>query len=99
MIGNGIQGTELTVPARLLSRTDNGRIRIDVSDGFSTTTATSGPLRFNGEPPTVRITDPYPDSHLRADVPIVLHGEAFDDTGRGLDDKHLKWTENGHVIG
>jgi hypothetical protein len=99
VIGNGVRGAELTVPARSLSRADNGRVRVSVSDGFSTTVSTSAPVHADGSPPTIRITDPYPDTHVRADLPVVLHGEGFDDTNRNLDDNDLRWTEGNRTLG
>lgn len=78
-------------------RSDNGRIRVTATDGFSTGSSTSGRLRFAGSPPIVSIDAPKAMT-LRADQTLSLTGMAFDNAMNVLPGKRLVWRLDGKVV-
>jgi hypothetical protein len=100
MIANGVVGdTELRLPARLLPRSRRARIRVTTSDGFNAASAASATFRSKGAPPTVRIMSPAPGARVRADDPLTLNGEAWDDRLEQLTGQRLTWLDGKRVIG
>lgn len=94
-------GTDSSVrlPARLLPRARSARLRVTVSDGFHTATATSKPFRSPGAVPSVRILSPIGGARQSGDAGLVLRGEAFDDAGRSLSGRRLVWRDGRRVLG
>jgi hypothetical protein len=87
------------VPARYLSRSAKARVRVTVNDGFQATTATSKSFRSPGAAPDVSILSPASGLRQPDDAPLVLSGQAFDDTGKALAGKQLRWLAGGRLLG
>ena len=95
----GSNVSKLRLPRNFFPRSRRARLRITVSDGFNTTTVTSGPFRSLGAPPVLRIENPTPHLILDQDATMLLRGEAFDDSGRRLRARALTWRNRRLVIG
>ncbi len=80
-----------TLSPGLLKAGTKARIRVKVSDGFATATATSPALRIDGRPPTARIVLPGPRDRGTAAAKVVLLGQAADENGRRLRGRALTW--------
>jgi hypothetical protein len=87
------------VPTRYLSRSSTARIRVTVSDGFWTATATSRRFRSPGAPPVVSILSPASGVREPNDAPLVLAGQAFDDRLRLLTGRQLRWLLGRRLLG
>ena len=99
VVAGPVTATSARVPSRFLSASRNARLRVQVSDGFDVTTATSGRLRARGAPPTVQILDAPRQGHVLATAMLLVHGSAFDDADRPLTARHLKWYLGKRLIG
>jgi hypothetical protein len=86
-------------PARYLSRSSRARVRVTVNDGFQTASATSKSFRAPGAAPVVTITSPAQGLRQPNDAPLVLSGQAFDDTGAALTGGRLRWRLGRRVLG
>lgn len=95
----GAGPTRTTVPARYLSRSPRGRLRVTVNDGFRATSATSKAFRSPGARPEVRIISPLAGAAQPVDAALVLRGEAFDDRGRPITGRRLVWRAGRRVLG
>jgi hypothetical protein len=98
MLTTGVTGNSVSLPASLLSRAREARIRVRANDGFNEGTAVSGRLSAEGTPPVVRILEPAPGSHFRNDVAVRLIGMAFSDAGKQLPPKAMKWYVGDRVL-
>ncbi len=87
------------VPARYLSRSPKARVRVTVNDGFQSTTVTSKRFRSPGAPPDVTIVSPARGLREADDAPLVLSGQAFDDSGAMLSGKRLRWVAGKRRLG
>jgi hypothetical protein len=87
------------VPARYLFRSTRARIRIAVSDGFQTTTAVSRRFASPGASPSVSILMPWPHLRQPNDAPLVLSGQAYDDSSRALKGARLRWMLGRRLLG
>jgi hypothetical protein len=90
---------QTALPNSYLSRADHARLRITVSDGFTTTTADSKQFRSPGAPPFVRIVSPSPGLHQSNDAPLLLSGQAFDDQLHKLSGGALRWMLGRRLLG
>ncbi len=95
----GLTGSSFSLPTGLLNRASKARLRLRVSDGWNETTATSRAFRVDGPPPAVTIIDPAPGARINADQPLNLEGMVFDDTGRMLVGRSLRWFDGRRQIG
>jgi hypothetical protein len=75
----------------LLSRSRRARIRVRVSDGFNEGRATSGLFTAVGRAPLVKILSPRARTKVAADGVLSLTGQAYDDRGDLVSDRHLVW--------
>ena len=89
----------LVIPATMLAGSQQARIRVRVSDGFSATTATSGVFSVPGHAPRVTITSPGATDEIRAGDRITLAGTAMDDRGVLLTGRSLAWFRGTHRLG
>ena len=88
------------VPARYLYRSSNARLRVVVNDGFRTASAISRRFRAPGAPPSVHITLPMSSGTKQSNAaPLVLSGQAFDDSSKVLSGKRLRWLLGGRLLG
>jgi hypothetical protein len=85
---DGVEGTRVKVPARLLDAGGKARIRVVVTDGFTHGSAVSAPFRAAGQPPTVRIVQP---EEVQQAGPALLIGSAIDQRGKRLSGRSLTW--------
>lgn len=79
------------LPAELLRTATAGRVRIKVTDGFSTAEVTSVALRVDGRPPTATIVRPGRSEDVTAAAPVVLLGQGADEAGKRLRGRALTW--------
>ncbi len=94
-----VTGERFRVPESLLRRTRRGRVRVVVEDGFFQAEAVSGRLRIDGIRPQVLIQSPAAGQRLTADARLNLVGQAFDDAGRELRGRRLRWVSRGRRLG
>jgi hypothetical protein len=87
------------VPARLLPRSSNARVRVTVNDGFLADAATSRRFRSPGAPPAVQIVSPASGLRQPNDAPLALLGQATDDRTRAITGRRLRWAIGRRTIG
>jgi hypothetical protein len=92
-------GTSARISSRLLSASQNGRLRVRISDGFNVTTLTSGRFRAAGAPPMVQIVGAPRRGRVLQMALLPLQGSAYDDAGRPLTGRHLTWYLDRRRIG
>jgi hypothetical protein len=90
---------DVTLPARYLSKANAARVRIEVNDGFQSTVAVSPQFKSPGAPPLTAIVLPSPGLSQPADAPLVLSGQAYDDSSEPLAGKHLRWMLGKRLLG
>jgi hypothetical protein len=95
-VGRG--GGPISVPSASLSASRNARIRVRVSDGFNEGVAVSARFSAVGAPPVVRIGAPGGSAALPADGTLPVAGEAYDDRGRRIPSKRLRWLDGRRVV-
>ena len=91
MLWSGPNHDRIVVPARYLAHTSRARLQIQVNDGFLTATATSPRFRAAGAPPVVTIISPQPGAVQDNAAPLLLRGQAFDDTLAPIPGRRLRW--------
>jgi hypothetical protein len=79
------------LPATLFSHARSARVRVRVNDGFNETSAISRAFTAAGQPPTVAITSPASGEHVASNASLLLTGSAWDDSGRAITGKKLRW--------
>jgi hypothetical protein len=99
VVADGVHGTSVSVPSRLLNTSADARIRVRVSDGFNATTAVSGALRAAGAPPAVHIIGGTAGGRVQADARLLLRGSAYDDAGHKLTGASLRWYAGRRLLG
>jgi hypothetical protein len=85
-----------TLPAGLLAGSDDARLRVTVSDGFTEARAESGRLRVAGARPLVRIVAPRT---AVATQPVALAARALDDRQRPIRGRALTWYARARRLG
>jgi hypothetical protein len=98
VVADGLAGHSARVPSRFLSGSDNGRLRIRISDGFNVTTVVSGRLHAVGVRPVVKILDAR-SRRVFSDATVLLEAWAFDDASRRLTGRSLAWYAGKRLIG
>jgi hypothetical protein len=100
-VAAGIPGTSATIPASTLPPTTNGRLRVQVTDGFNATSSVSGRMRFGGAAPSVTIEQVTPGERVASDQALTLSGEGIADggTGAALAGRALAWRDGRRVVG
>jgi hypothetical protein len=98
-LADGVTGSSARIPSHFLSASSNARLRVRVSDGFDTTIVESGRLRAVGAPPVVQIIGAPRGGHVLGTATVLLQGSAYDDTGRPLTGRHLRWYLGKRLIG
>jgi hypothetical protein len=99
VVAGPFTGTVARVPSRLLAGSRDGRLQVRISDGFNLTTVTSGRLRVAGSPPLVQIIGMPARGRVPQTAILPLQGSAFDDAGRPLTGRHLRWYLGKRLIG
>jgi hypothetical protein len=87
------------LPARYLFRSPHASVRVTAGDGFRSTTASSRPFSSPGRPPVVQILAPWTGTRQPNDAPLVLSGQAFDDSSQLLTGRHLRWLLGRRMLG
>ncbi len=90
---------QTSLPESYMFRTGHARLRVSVSDGFTTTTALSPQFSAPGAAPFVRIVAPPAGVRQPNDAPLVLSGQAFDDQLRQLSGRALRWMLGAKLLG
>lgn len=85
------------LPRGLFTAANRARVRVRASDGLNETVVTSPPLKSLGAPPTVNLIAPAP-GRVRADAVVVGEVSAYDDAGRRLTGRSLKWMIGTRVL-
>jgi hypothetical protein len=90
-----VAGTTFSAPTEFLAGSDTARIRLAVSDGFHTTTATSGRLTVRGGAPVVVIASPSTDVvHLDTGQPLSADAWGWDPVFGELTDDFFAWSSD-----
>jgi hypothetical protein len=87
------------LPAELLHTATAGRVRVKVTDGFSTAEVTSVALRVDGRPPAATIVRPARGEDATAAATVVLLGQGADETGKRLRGRALTWYAGAKRLG
>lgn len=88
-----------SVPGHFLSASKRARVRVSISDGFSETSARSGPFTTQGVAPRVRIVTPQLGDPLSSGERTTLVGNALDDLDRPLAGRALTWFAGSKRLG
>jgi len=99
VVADRLKGSSAIVPSQFLSASRNARLRVRISDGFDVTTILSGRLSARGVPPVVQIIGAPRRGHVLATATLLLRGSAFDDAGRPITGRHLRWYLGRRLIG
>ena len=99
VVATDVAGRSLRLASRALPASRNARIRLRVSDGFDAAIAVSGRLRAIGAPPRVRIAGAARRTQVRSDGLLLLEDAAFDDAGRPLTGRRLRWFAGSRLLG
>jgi hypothetical protein len=99
MLWSGPNHDKIVVPSRYLAHASRARLQIQVNDGFLTASATSPRFRAAGAPPVVTIVSPQPGTVQDNAAPLLLRGQAFDDTLTPIPGKQLRWFLGGKLLG
>jgi hypothetical protein len=87
------------LPSWYFAGSRRARVRITASDGWAEGSAVSAPFAAIGSPPRVLVTSPARGIHIAGDTRLQLSGEAFDQTGRLLRGRHLRWLDGPFALG
>jgi hypothetical protein len=87
------------IPGRFLEGTRTARVRVDVGDGFSESTALSRRFRAAGARPVARIVSPSDGAVIVAGEKALLVGTAFDDRTETLEGAALRWYAGKRALG
>jgi hypothetical protein len=98
-IWSGADEGKTKVASGLLSASRRARIRVTVSDGFDEASDTSPRFRALGRRPDARIENPTRGAKVTASDTVYLSGFAFDDAGKRLAGKRIRWTVDGRKVG
>jgi streptogramin lyase len=99
VVADRITGGSARVPSRLLAAARDGRLRVQVSDGFDLTAATVTHLNAKGALPVVQILDVAHGRTVDAGSTLPLQGAAFDDAGAPLTGRRLRWYAGHRLVG
>jgi hypothetical protein len=99
MLWSGPNHDRIVVPGRYLAHAPKARLQIEVNDGFRTATATSPRFRAAGAPPVVTILSPQPGAVQDNAAPLLLRGQAFDDTLARIPGSRLRWFLGRKLLG
>lgn len=99
MLWTGPNHDRIVVPGRFLAHAAKARLQIQVNDGFLTATATSRRFRASGASPVVTILSPQPGAVQDNDAPLLLRGQAFDDTLARITGRRLRWFLGRRLLG
>jgi hypothetical protein len=99
MLWSGPNHDRIVLPGRYLAHAARARLQIQVNDGFLTTTATSPRFHAAGAPPVVTIVSPQPGAIQDNAAPLLLRGQAFDDTPASIPGSRLRWFLGRRLLG
>jgi hypothetical protein len=99
VLADGLTGHSARIPSRFLSASRNARLRVRISDGFDATIVESGRLRAVGAPPVAQIIGAPRRGRVIATATVPLRASAYDDSGRPLTGRHLRWYLGKRLIG
>ncbi len=92
-LGRDINGKNLTVDPDQLPGSSKGTIYVQLSDGFRTSSAQSGPIDVASKAPYVHIISPSKNAKIIKSIPLSLVGTAFD-TAEALQDNQFIWSSS-----
>jgi hypothetical protein len=87
------------VEGRLLSATNDGRLRIIANDGFNETEQVVEPIIVTPAPPVLRILSPATGMTFPNSTPIRLRAAAFGDGDSPLAGDQIRWELDGIAVG
>jgi hypothetical protein len=88
-----------SVPGRLLSATNQGRLRVVANDGFNESERIIEPITIAPAPPAIEILSPAAGMTFPDSTPIRLRAAAFGDGDAPLAGDQIRWSLDGRVIG
>jgi hypothetical protein len=92
-------GTTFRTSAVGLGRAQHARLRLSVNDGFNTTTIVSKPFRTSGSAPVVTVLSPVQHERGFADASLYGSAQAYDDEGKYLTGRALRWFDGRRLLG
>ena len=90
---------QVRIPGNELPATDRARVRVVITDGFSEGRAISGTFSTAGRQPQAEILRPLTSESVTAGQRVGLVGTAFDDRGKELNGKRLRWYAGKRLLG
>jgi hypothetical protein len=98
-LSTGLAGDHVSLAPSFFGRTDKGRIRLRVNDGFNESVVVSDRISAEGTAPVPHIQEPVEGMHFRSDVELRLLGNAFSGSGEPLRPKDFKWFDGERYVG
>jgi hypothetical protein len=96
----GVAKNQAKVKGSALSATRKGVLRVVVRDGFEAASDRVKRIRAQGSPPTAVISSPDAGKlKLLGDTHLSLTGYGYDDAGKPLKPKRLRWSSAGKRLG
>jgi hypothetical protein len=95
----GGKSNKVSLPVSFLTKSEQARLRIVVSDGFNQDSAVSAKFKVDGAAPIVEIQEPVDKMQIRTGVLLKLVGRAVDNSRKLIPDDHLKWFSDKSSIG
>lgn len=94
-IASGYVSTTLQWDSTGVSGASNALVRVEASDGFNTTSATSdASFPIAAKPPVVNIISPNAGTNLPNGQPLLLRGAAFDLQDGAVTEAALRWSSS-----
>ncbi|MEO5704558.1 MAG: hypothetical protein ABIZ52_05530 [Candidatus Limnocylindrales bacterium] len=93
-IGVGLTDTNLTLDPMQVPGGANVLVRVDVTDGFLGSSATSGTFAIPLHAPEVTITSPDPDLTIEHGRPVLFEARTFDWEDQSIRDDGMAWTSD-----
>ena len=94
-----VTGGQVRIAGADLPRTEKGRLRVVVDDGFHGATAIARNVRAEGSRPEATILSPPGGTRVTGDAMVLLEGQAFDDSGGALTGNRLRWRSGNETVG
>jgi hypothetical protein len=96
----GLTGRKVRIKGKELPSTRKGILRVVTSDGFNVASDQAKRIKAQGSPPTAVISSPDTGKlRVLTDTYLSFSGYAYDDLGKPLKGKKLRWVSAGKRFG
>lgn len=93
-LAGNLEESQAELDTSLWPGTDQGMLRVLVSDGFNVSQDETGPFSVPPKAPLVWILGPTEDSAVQPDWPLSLQATGYDPEDKALADEAYNWTSN-----